>query len=303
MSSIRLLRTFVAVAAEGSFAAAAPRVALTQAAVGQQMRLLESELRRALFTRQGKAVVLSDAGRELLPQVRRLVALYDQMLATAPATEPMAGTLNLGAVVSAVRPLIQATLALKARHPALELHVSAAKSIELLDRVRSAELDAAILVREPGPAQAGLAWTALYAEPMVLLVPRALNALGDLPARTLVQQHPFIRFDRTQHTGRMVERTLRQLRAKPQEFLELNAIESIVELVRSGLGVAVLPRLRDGRWAADARLRVLELPGAEARRIALAQRRDAPNAAVVAALAREFMAPRAPDAPGAAPGA
>eukprot|EP01034_Spumella_vulgaris_P031533 gene31533-38947_t len=102
MSSIRLLRTFVAVAAEGSFAAAAPRVALTQAAVGQQMRLLESEMRRALFARQGKAVVLSDAGRELLPQVRRLVALYDQMLATAPATEPMAGTLNLGAVVSAV---------------------------------------------------------------------------------------------------------------------------------------------------------------------------------------------------------
>jgi len=296
MSSIRLLRTFVAVAAEGSFAAAAPRVALTQAAVGQQMRLLESELRRELFTRQGKAVVLGDAGRELLPQVRRLVALYDQMLATAPATEPMAGTLNLGAVVSAVRPLIQATLALKARHPALELHVSAAKSIELLARVRSGELDAAILVREPGPSQAGLAWTALYAEPMVLLVPRAL---GDQPPRTLVQQHPFIRFDRTQHTGRLVERTLRQLRAKPLEFLELNAIESIVELVRSGLGVAVLPRLHDGRWTTDARLRVLELPGAEARRIALAQRRDAPNAAVVAALAREFLAPRAAEAAGA----
>ncbi len=296
MSSIRLLRTFVAVAAEGSFAAAAPRVALTQAAVGQQMRLLESEMRRALFARQGKAVVLSDAGRELLPQVRRLVALYDQMLATAPATEPMAGTLNLGAVVSAVRPLIQATLALKARHPALELHVSAAKSIELLARVRSGELDAAIVVREPGPAQAGLAWTALYAEPMVLLVPRAVS---DQPPRTLVQQHPFIRFDRTQHTGRLVERTVRKLRAKPQEFLELNAIESIVELVRSGLGVAVLPRLLDGRWASDPRLRVLELPGAEARRIALAQRRDAPNAAVVAALAREFLAPRAADAAGA----
>ena len=298
MSSIRLLRTFVAVAAEGSFAAAAPRVALTQAAVGQQMRLLESELRRALFTRQGKAVVLSDAGRELLPQVRRLVALYDQMLATAPATEPMAGTLHLGAVVSAVRPLIQATLALKARHPALELHVSAAKSIELLARVRSGELDAAIVVREPGPAQAGLAWTALYAEPMVLLVPRALGAPGDQPPRTLVQQHPFIRFDRTQHTGRLVERTVRKLRAKPQEFLELNAIESMVELVRSGLGVAVLPRLLDGRWTSDPRLRVLELPGAEARRIALAQRRDAPNAAVVAALAREFLAPRAADATG-----
>lgn len=292
MSSIRLLRTFAAVAAEGSFAAAAARVALTQAAVGQQMRTLESDLRRPLFTRQGKTVVLNDSGHELLPQVRRLLALYDQMLASAPAAQPMAGTLNLGAVVSAVRPLLQATLALKARHPALDLHVSAAKSMELLARVRAGELDAAIVVREHGPAQAGLAWTALYTEPMVLLAPRAL---GELSPRVLVQQHPFIRFDRTEHTGRLVQRTVRALRARPQEFLELNAIEGIVDLVRSGLGVTVLPRLRDGRWSHDARLRVLDIPGAQGRRIALAQRRDGPHAAVVAALAREFLAPRGDD--------
>ncbi|HYF43675.1 MAG TPA: LysR family transcriptional regulator, partial [Ramlibacter sp.] len=49
MSSIRVLKTFLAVADEGSFAGAANRVALTQAAVGQQMRALEAELRRPLF--------------------------------------------------------------------------------------------------------------------------------------------------------------------------------------------------------------------------------------------------------------
>jgi DNA-binding transcriptional LysR family regulator len=103
-----------------------------------------------------------------------------------------------------------------------------------------------------------------------------------------VQQHPFIRFDRTQHTGHLVERTLRRLRAKPQEFLELNAIESIVELVRSGLGVSIVPLLRHARWASDAKLRVIEIPHAEERRIALVQRRDASNAAVVAAVVREF---------------
>src|SRR4051812_29752604 len=102
MSSIRLLRTFTAVAAEGSFAAAAARVALTQAAVGQQMRSLESELRRPLFERHGKNVVLNEAGRELVPQVRRLLALYEQMLAPGRGAEGMAGTVHLGAVVSAV---------------------------------------------------------------------------------------------------------------------------------------------------------------------------------------------------------
>lgn len=285
MSSIRVLKTFIAVAAEGSFASAAHRVALTQAAVGQQMRTLEADLRRPLFERQGKVVVLNDAGRELLPTVRRLVALYEQMAAGAPAHEPMAGTVHLGAVVSAVRTLIQATVALKARHPALELHVSTAKSMELVARVDAGELDAAIAMRESGTAQRGLAWTALYAEPMVLLAARAVERA---PLRSLLQRHPFIRFDRGQHTGLLVERTLRKLKAKPREFLELNVIESMVELVRSDLGITIVPLLRDARWQSDARLRVIEIPQAEMRQIALVQRREAPHAAVAAAIAREL---------------
>lgn len=286
MSSIRVLRTFAAVASEGSFAAAAARVALTQAAVGQQMRALEGELRRPLFERQGKTVALNEAGRALVPQVRRLLALYDQLL--APGTDdPMAGTVHLGAVVSAVRPLIQAMLALKARHAGLDLHVSSAKSIELIERVQAGQLDAAIAVREPG-ARPELAWTPLYGEPMVLLVPRKL---GELPLRSVLAAQPFIRFDRTQHTGQLVERTLKRLRVKPQEFLELNSLESIVELVRAGLGVSVVPLLRDARWPVEGKLRVIEIPQAEERRIALVQRRDSPKAAIIAGVARELQRP------------
>jgi DNA-binding transcriptional LysR family regulator len=184
-----------------------------------------------------------------------------------------------------VRPLIQATLALKARHAGLDLHVSAAKSIELIERVQTGELDAAIAVREP-LARPELAWTALYDEPMVLLAPRKLE---EASPRAILQQQPFIRFDPSQHTGRLVDRTLRALRARPDAFLELNALESIVELVRSGLGVSVVPLLRDARWVTDAKLRVIELPRAQQRQIALVQRRDSGKAAVVAALVREFL--------------
>lgn len=283
MSSIRVLRTFAAVASEGSFAAAAARVALTQAAVGQQMRALEGELRRPLFERQGKTVALNEAGRALVPQVRRLLALYDQLL--APGTDdPMAGTVHLGAVVSAVRPLIQAMLALKARHAGLDLHVSSAKSIELIERVQAGQLDAAIAVREPG-ARPELAWTPLYGEPMVLLVPRKVD---EVDPRAVLRQQPFIRFDPSQHTGRLVERALRRLRVKPQELLELNALESIAELVRSGLGVSIVPLLRGARWTGDAKLRVIELPQAQERKLALVQRRDSAKGAIVAALAREL---------------
>ncbi|WP_222622629.1 LysR family transcriptional regulator [Ramlibacter albus] len=279
------MKTFLAVASEGSFAAAAHRVALTQAAVGQQMRTFEAELKRPLFERHGKAVVLNDAGRALVPSVRRLVGQYEQMLADPGAPDAMAGTVHLGGVVSALRALVQATLVLKDRHPALDLHVSGGKSMELLSRLAAGELDAAIVVREPGSGRAEFAWTPLYAEPMVLLAPRNVEAAAP---RELLQRHRFIRFDPTQHTGQLVERTLKKLRAKPQEFLELNAIEGIVDLVRSGLGVSVLPLLRDARWATEPRLRVVEIPHAEERRMALARRRDSDKAAVIAAVAREF---------------
>lgn len=297
MSSMRMFQTFLAVASEGSFAAAAQRVALTPAAVGQQMRALEADLRRPLFERQGKSVTLNEAGRALLPQVRRALALYAQMRAASPAEGAMAGTVQLGAIVSAVRPLIQATLALKQRHPGLDLHVSAAKSMELVTRVQAGELDAAIAVREPAAARADLAWMPLYAEPMVVVVPRKTP---DAPLAQLLGTQPFVRFDHTQHTGQLVERALRRLRARPPEFLELNAIESIVELVRSGLGVTLVPLLRDARWRTDAKLRVIEIPKAEERRIGLVHRREAAQTEVIAAVAREFRSrlPPAPDAEG-----
>ena len=68
----------------------------------------------------------------------------------------------------------------------------------------------------------------------------------------------------------------------------LGLAEGIVDLVRSGLGVALLPLLRDARWAADAKLRVVDIPKAEERRIALVRHRDSPKAAVIAAVVREF---------------
>jgi DNA-binding transcriptional LysR family regulator len=119
---------------------------------------------------------------------------------------------------------------------------------------------------------------------MIVLAPRAAEG----GARAVLQRHPFIRFDRTEHTGHLVERLLRRLRVKPAEILELNAIEAIVDLVRAGLGVAILPQLQGSRWLADARLRVIDIPNAEARRMAVVQERDCAQAATIFALTREF---------------
>ncbi|MES2187551.1 MAG: LysR substrate-binding domain-containing protein, partial [Pseudomonadota bacterium] len=261
---------------------------LTQAAVGLQMRSLESDLKRPLFTRRGKLVALNEQGRALVPVATQIVALYEQAQHGPQVGAPLAGTVQFGAVVSALGRLVRATLELKRLHPAVDLHVASGKSNKLIAQVESGELDAAVVVRNPALNRAALAWTPLYAEPMVLLTPATSRPAAP---RSMVEKYPFIRFDRGEHTGEMVERTLRRLRAKPQEFLELNSIEAICDLVRDGLGVALLPHLAERDWAADPQLRLLPVPqAAERREIALVQLRTAPRAEIIGAVGRQFVA-------------
>jgi DNA-binding transcriptional LysR family regulator len=54
--------------------------------------------------------------------------------------------------------------------------------------------------------------------------------------------------------------------------------------VRSGLGISVLPHLEGGRWRGDTRLRVIDIPGAEVRRIGVVQARESAQAGVIAAV-------------------
>lgn len=288
MPSFRILRTFLAVAADGSFTAASQRVALTQAAVGLQMRSLEVDLKRKLFTRRGKLVTLNEQGRALVPIAMQIVALYEQARHGTQADAPLAGTVQFGSIVSALSQLVRATLELKRRHPAVELHVVSGKSNHLIAQVEDGKLDAAVVVHNPALHRPSLVWTPLYAEPMMLLAP--VNVKPAAP-RKMIESYPFIRFDRTEHTGELVERTLRRLRAKPQEFLELNSIDAIVELVRGAAGVAILPCLALRTWVDDPLLRVLPVPEAtESRSIALVQLRTAPRAEIITAVGQQMLA-------------
>lgn len=264
MPSLRTLKSFVAVARQGSFAAAAARVSLTQAAVSLQMRNLEAELKRTLFDRGGqggRSAQLNTAGLALLPWAERMLALdaqlHEELRGAALRADPMAGAYRIGAVVSAVAPLAHAVVALKKEHAGLELKLVSAKSGELADMVENGALDAAVLVRSAAKPPPRLSWSALYEEPLVLL------AHADSRRRSAAQllgEQPFLRFDRSERTGALLEQALRRLKTPVQDFLELNSIEALAELVRQKVGVALLPRLRRASWEQDPTLRVIALP-------------------------------------------
>lgn len=276
MTSIRTLQTFLAAARLGSFAAAGQEVGLTAAAVGLQMRALETELGLPLFDRSARAVVLNTEGRLRVPAVKELLDRWQQLQAR-PDGDEIGGTVVMGALVSALMgAFADALWTLKRRYPSLEVTLFAGQSADFMSRVERGELDAAVVTQPPVRLPATLVWTPLYREPMVLIVPsRPHFALPATPQQMLAQC-PFMRFDRRTWTGHLVNEALAQCRASDVvEGMELNSIEAIVELVRQGFGISIVPRLANLHWHRDKSLRVVPLPALKVERhVGLLERRS-----------------------------
>ncbi|NLD53267.1 MAG: LysR family transcriptional regulator [Burkholderiaceae bacterium] len=275
MSSIRTLRTFLAVARLGSFAAAGDEVGLTAAAVGLRMRALERDLNQALFDRGARAVVLNTAGRQVVPQVERLIAEYEALAVGADGDgEALAGTVVMGALVSALMgAFADALWAIRQEHPRLEVKLFAGQSGTFAEKVLRGELDAAVVMQSPRPLPSSVAWTRLYGEPMVLIVPRRPHFWVPEDPIAILRSSPFIRFDRETWTGLLVKRVLRRTGVTVAEGMELNSVEAIVAIVRQGFGVSIVPRLANVDWRRDRDLKVIEIPGVqEVRHVGLLER-------------------------------
>lgn len=234
--SIQRLKTLLAVAETGSFHAAAERVHLTAAAVGQQMKALENEMGQALFDRHTRAPRLNALGQSLLPRARKLVADYEALMAGSDVEEPE--ELTIGAVDTVMTGLVPGML-LQQRHrnQNLRLRVVPGLSAELLAQVDRGSVDAAI-ISAPRQRHPQFAWRAIAREPLVLITPTTL--VEDRP-ETVLRRYPFIRFSRHAWVGEQIDNWLLQHGIQVRESMELASLDGIYTMVSSDLGVSIVP--------------------------------------------------------------
>lgn len=237
--SLRALRTLVAIAQHGSFARAAEAVCLPQSAVSLYVRSLEEDFNTPLFDRTRRIPVLTEAGHRAVERAREILALYDGMAAEIGEGSELAGRLRIGAIQTALAgTLPMALVALRQAHPRFRVQVYSGMSAELAIRIDAGELDAVVTTAPVKPHPSGLAITPLYQEGFWIIGP---PGLGSLDAKALLQEYPFIRFDRRAWAGRTIDSELRRMRVQVQTDMELDNQEAIVEMVACGLGVAVVP--------------------------------------------------------------
>jgi DNA-binding transcriptional LysR family regulator len=183
------LECFVAVADELSFTRAAESLQMTQPSVSAQVRRLEDELGLELFARSTRRVELTPAARDLLPDVRRLLAAADRAAASATALQRAEhGDLRVG-----VPPLVALTIhypgvaaLLESWSPGVRIH--SAPSIDLLPALRQGHLDVAFLA-VPLPTD-GLVTHVVEEGELILVLPaeHPLTTLEVIPVAALRDQ-------------------------------------------------------------------------------------------------------------------
>ena len=139
------LRTFVAIAENGSFTRAAHQVFRTPSALSMQIKRLEETLGQSLFIREARRVSLTPEGEVLLGYGRRLLKLNEEAVGRflAPSLE---GSVRLGTPDDVGTRVLPQVLTRFARsHPAVQVNVNAGRSIDLLKRLDDGELDLALV--------------------------------------------------------------------------------------------------------------------------------------------------------------
>jgi DNA-binding transcriptional LysR family regulator len=243
---LRQLATFVAVAEEGSFTRAADRLHVVQSAVSVGVRNLERELGAMLFDRTTHSVALTDAGRALLPEARTtLAAAQAARDAVDEARGGLRGTIVLGTMQAQgmhAIDLAAVLAAFRADHPAVEVRIRhTGGSVEMARDVQDGRLDLAF-VALPGDGPPGVELTPLATEPIVLVVPAGHRLAGRTDIElAAVRDETLVDLPAGWGVRIAVDQSFAAAGVTRTIAYEVNDTATMIDLIRSGLAIGMLP--------------------------------------------------------------
>jgi LysR family hydrogen peroxide-inducible transcriptional activator len=252
------LKYIVALARERHFGRAAEKCFVSQPTLSVAVKKLEDELGVILFERSPQEVRLTLTGERIVAQAEKVLGEAAQLAEIAAAgKDPLVGPLRLG-VIYTVGPWLLPKLVplLHERAPEMPLLLEENYTHRLLDKLKAAELDVAILalpVDEPG-----LVVQAVYDEAFHALVPAGhpWAKLKAVETERLVDQ-PLLMLGRGNcFRDQVLDLCTQAGRGGPQ-VLEGSSLETIRHMVASGVGITVMPATAvDGIAKNDPLLRV-----------------------------------------------
>jgi len=289
------LRYIVALAHERSFGRAAQRCFISQPALSVAIQKLEEELGSQLFERGKSEVSVTPVGERIVEQAQKVLEEAARIRDIAQAgRNQLVGVFRLG-VIHTIAPYLLPDLipALNERAPQMPLEIEENMTEHLETALRSGRVDAAIIALPF--TQPGVATEFLYEEPFQVVVPKRhpwARRKSIVPSE-LAGEHAILL--NVGHCFRdQVLESCPELNRGGAPVTRSNSLETIRNMVASGLGVSVLPR--DALTPKYHSKLVVPVPFAKpvpSRRIAIAYRKSFPRPAAIAAI-REAVAEARP---------
>jgi LysR family transcriptional regulator, transcription activator of glutamate synthase operon len=241
---LRHLTYFIAVAQKLNFSRAAESLHVAQPAISQQIRALEEQLGVRLFDRMGKRIALTRAGEVLLPHAYGILAAVELAAnEVRELGELTRGNASLGAPPTVSTHMLPSRLTqFHSLFPGLEVSLREAGTESLLSAVAEGQLDLAIVASDGLPS---VVERAPFLDEDYVLAVSVMHPLSRQRTVRLADLagEPFILFPAGYRLREVTLAACRKAGFEPKVALDGGAMQSALEFVAAGLGVALVPEL------------------------------------------------------------
>ncbi|HVQ15134.1 MAG TPA: LysR family transcriptional regulator, partial [Vicinamibacterales bacterium] len=239
---LRQLEIIRAIADTGSFTAAGEKLHVSQSAISRQILLLEEELGESVFHRIGRRIRITPAGEALLQLSHRVFQdLQDTVTGISEKQASLRGTLRLVGGMTVCLYVFPTLLSEVRRvHPNLDLKVTVGSTERSIAMLRSGGGDLGLLTL-PIDAADMVSVPVLDEELLVATYPNHPLAMKRRISPADLNRQPFILFEAGSITRRLVDEFFTRERIEAEIVMETENVEIIKAMVRSGLGISIVP--------------------------------------------------------------
>ena len=242
---LKALRCFWAMARQGSMTRAGIELGVSESAVSQRVKALESYVGSKLYEAPGGRIRLTQAGDRVMEMA---VSLFDRLgqFQQELSGEQASGSLTLATQEAIVRYLLPEVIRRFTRDdPQVRLQIMSRRILDTVEMVRTGEVDMGIISQVPLPE--GLTFHPWKTYEAYLLFPvghplmlQGRPAFKDLLNPETVNRNPLIVPERDDPAYSRVVRALDQLGLPFKVAFEVGTIEALKHYVQVGLGIAVV---------------------------------------------------------------
>ena len=237
------LLAFITVAETGSFSLAAEKLHLTQPAISKRIAILEETLAASLFDRIGRRVLLTEAGKLLLPRARKiLLDIHDTGTSIRNLTAQVGGRLALASShhigLHRLPPILKE---FTRRYAQVSVDISFLDSEEAYDRVLHGDIELAVVTLSPG-AMGRIQYQRLWSDPLSFMAARdhPLAERRELGLKDLLDYPSILPAENT-FTRQLVEDIFSGRNLALNVEMSTNYLETIRMMVSIGMAWSVLP--------------------------------------------------------------